>query len=117
MVLCCKPRLAGTVVNGRTDCRNIQLSIRTARRTDKKLAIVKVVGMGAANVSIQRCDAMNQSQFKQKIEGTVNRWRGSPTVTLQFFEQIVSSDRFVMTPHQLKNSPPQYCKALASPLT
>ena len=56
---------------------------------------------------------MNQAKVQQKIQGPINRRRSRAGLLLQFFQNLVGTDRFMLLPDQFEDFAPDGGKALS----
>ena len=65
-------------------------------------------GCAAADIGVERLDAVNESVLAQEIKRTVDgRRRGAAALAAQTFKQVICADRPVLLPDQFQHPPPR----------
>lgn len=94
-----KALLAGAAPDRIDYLRIVQLGRRAAALADQELAGMPFLRMAAADIGVQRLDAVDQANLDQKVQRAVHRWRrGARVVRLQRLEDRIGADGLVPVP-------------------
>jgi hypothetical protein len=86
-----------------------------ALAADQELALVRVLGVAAADEGVERGDAVHQAVFQQEVQRAVHgrRRRAAAVLLAEHGEDVVGAQRLVALPHQLQHAAAQGGQAQA----
>jgi len=106
-----KPDRPAAALDCRADIDFGQFNQRLAAAADQERSVRRIAGTGAADIGIEGRQAMNQTGLLEKIKCPINRGRLRLTIGSQLFEQLVSSDRSMISPDQGEDFAAQWSEA------
>src|SRR5262249_28983234 len=88
------------------DAGIVELGRRLAAGADQELPDMALVGIGAADIGVERFDAVDEAVLDQELERAIDGGRlRAHTLLAEAIEQRVGTDRRVALPDQLEHAP------------